>query len=204
MASRLYTILQGSPAAASSTLQLLPTGLGGTQGALRRLVHPDTTNFPAVVYYTNPTREVNFDAEVQLTPIVQVIRTLTGSRVIRFDELEEDVVVQEIWEPAGGLSMPVFFYRQLKELAINQPAFSSTSQQFTVWEPRDRTADTWRVQVLDCFCPSFKHYRDRGGPNDANVPGTILTPSDTTDANGPTAFLDQTVTLTMRIVEKVT
>lgn len=202
MASRLYTILQGSPVVAASTVTLLPTGLPGTKGALRRMVHPDSTNFPEIVYYLNPTRTVNFSTDFLPTPITEVVRTLTSSRLVRFEELAEDVIVQEIWEPSGGFSMPLFMFQQLKEYAINPPAFSSTAQTFINWEPRDRTSDVWKVQVLDAAIPSVRMYQSDGGPNDPNVTGTIDTPTDSMDTS-PTALLDQPVTVTMRLVEKV-
>lgn len=209
MTFRIFQVLQGDEVAEQDTVQLLPSGLTGTTGALRRLVHPDAGTFPALVYYSNPTRTFNFDSDVLRHPIASIVRTLSTSKTIRFEEVVEDVVITEQWEPGGGLSMPVFFFRQLYEYLVNPPEFDPALQTYIIWEPRDDSDDTFEVEVLGLQVGggspgkyNVKKYIGRGGPNDPQTPGTILTPTDTMDVS-PTALLDQVVTLTMRIIRKV-
>lgn len=209
MSVRIFQVLQGAPATASSTIQLLPSGLTGIRGSLRRLVHPDTANFPPVVYYLNPTRTYNFDSNVLRHPIAALVRTLSSSKLVRFEEVTEDVVITEVWEPGGGLSMPVFLFRQLYEYALNPPAFAAVGQTFITWEPRDETESTWNVEVIGIQVGggspgrfNVKKFQADGGPNDPRTPtATILTPTDTMDVS-PTALIDQPVVLTMRIVSQ--
>lgn len=210
MPSRLFQLQQGTPVTAASTVQLLPSGLTGTRGARRRLVHPDGASFPALVYYRNPDRTFNFDSDVLRHPIVSVTRTLSSTKVVRFEEVTEDVVVVERWEANGGLSVPVFFLRQLYNLLVNPPAFDSVNQTYVIWEPRDESDDTYRVELIGLQVGggagagrfNIKKYVTRGGPTDPTNPGVESTPSEVLEVS-PTGFLDQPVDLTMRVVEKV-
>jgi len=203
---RTYQINQGIPVSSTGQVTLLPAGLTGTRGARRRLVHPDTTSFSPVLYDRNPQRTVNFDNDVLLKPAVTVVKTATSTRVVRFDELEEDVIVTEIWEAAGGLSVPGYFFRQLYEMAVNQPAFVPSAPVYIQWEPRDRTDDVYNVEIvgfgLGGQAYDFRPWVSEGGPNDPNNPGTILTPTDVLDVT-PAEILDRPITLSMRIVAKV-
>ena len=209
MSYRIYQLQQGVAVEVTSTIVLLPSGLSGTRGALRRLVHPDSGNFPPIVYYLNPTRTFNFSTDVLRHPIASVVRTLTSSKTIRFEEVVEDVVVVEQWEIGGGVSMPLFLCHQLYEYSNNPPEFSSVNQQYIIWEPRDETADTYEVEVLGVQVGggspgkySMKRYLGDGGPNDPNNPGPVLSPLDTLDVS-PTALIDQVVMVTMRIISKI-
>jgi hypothetical protein len=207
VAFRIYQLQQGVAVEAVSTVQLLDTGLTGARGALRRLTHPTAGTFAPLTYYLNPTRTVNYDNDVLRSPITSVIRTLSASRVIQFAELTEDVIVQEIWEAGGGLSMPVFMFRLLYEYLVNPPAFSASVPVYVQWEPRDRSDQVFNVQLLSLEVGgrgySIRHWQSDGGPNDPRTPtATGLTPTDTMDV-APTALLDQPVTLTMRIVDEV-
>lgn len=206
MTFRIYQVQQGVPITAVSSLQLLSAGEAGTATAHRRLVHPDGDLFPPITYYTNPTRTFNFANDVLRHPIVDVTRTLTSSRTIRFEEVVEDVIVTEQWEPIGGLSMPFFMYAFLYEYLVNPPELDIANQQYIIWEPRDETVATFRVEVIGLQLGSgnpgrhsIRRLRAKGGPSDG---GTIATPTDTMDTS-PTSILDVLVTLTMRIIEQV-
>lgn len=206
--SRLYQILQGTPITATPTVQLLPSGVQGTRGALRRLVHPEDSTWPAIVYYRNPDRTLNFSTDYLRHPINSLVRTASSTKLVRFEEVAEDVIVTELWEAGGGLSLPLFVIHQLYEYLNNPPAFSATAQQYIVWEPRDETDDTYRVQVIGLQVGggggryNMRRRWSNGGPNDPTTPGTILTPTDTMDVS-PNPLMDQPVALTMRIIEKV-
>lgn len=208
MPFRIFQVQQGTPIAATSTIQLLPSGLTGTRGALRRLVHPDGATFPPALYWRNPDRIFNFDADVLRAPIVEVVRTLSASRTIRFEEIEEDVLITEVWTADSGISMPLFMLRWLYELVLNPPAFDALNQEYVRWEPRDRTDDAWHVQLLRLQVGGgnpgtfdVAHRTAGGGPNDPSAPGDVLAPTDVLEVS-PTAFLDRPVSLTMRVIEK--
>ncbi len=207
--SRLYQVQQGQPITATPTVQLLPSGDAGTRGALCRLVHPDDDTFPPVVYFRNPDRRFNFSTDVLRHPILKLIRTASSSKLLRFEEVTEDVLVTELWGAGGGLSLPLFMLHQLYEYLINPPDFSALAQEYVVWEPRDETDDAYHVQVVGLQVGgggagkyNMRRWYAGGGPNDPNNPGTILTPSDTMDVS-PSALIDQPAALTLRIVEKV-
>ena len=209
MSYRIFQLQQGVAVTATSTVFLLPSGLSGTRGSLRTLTHPDTGNFPPITYYLNPTRTFNFSTDVLRHPIATVVKTLTSSKTIRFEEVTEDVVVVEQWETGGGASMPLFMAHQLFEYLNNPPAYSSVDQTYIIWAPRDETTDTYNVEVLGVQVGggspgkfSMKRFIAAGGPSDPDNPGPVLTPTDTMDVS-PTALLDQVVTVTMRIISKV-
>lgn len=210
MTYRVFQIGQGTPVVATATLQLLPTGVSGSRGALRRLVHPDAATFPPVVYYRNPDRLYNFDGEELRHPITAAVRTLTATRTVRFEEETGDVVVVEEWTADGGLSVPLFLFQQLYEYLVNPPDNDPLAPSYILWEPRDQTTDVWRVELLQLQVGggspgrfSMRRWQAGGGPNDPRVPGAlVLTPTDVMDVS-PTALLDQPVFLTMRLVSVV-
>lgn len=207
MPFRIYQIAQGEAVIAETTVQILPSGVSGQRGALRRLVHPDPDTFPPVVYYRNPDRLYNFDGEELRHPITAAVRTLASTRTVRFEELTEDVIVVEEWNAEGGLSMPLFLFQQLYEYLVNPPANDPLAPSYIHWEPRDQTDDVWEVEFLQLQVGggspgrySMKRWQADGGPNDSRTPGAlILTPTDTMDVS-PTALLDQPVFLTMRLI----
>jgi len=209
MTSRLYQVLQGTAVTAASTVTLLPSGVQGDRSALCRLVHPDTSNFPAVVYYRNPDRRFNFSTDVLKHPITAVVRTASSSKLIRFETLDIDTVVTEVWQGGRTLSMPLFMFHQLEEMVENPPDFDPIDQQYIIWEPRNETDDTYKVEVIGCQVGggnpgkfNMRRWYAAGGPSDPVSPGDRDTPTDTMDVS-PSPIIDQNVILTMRIIEKV-
>lgn len=205
MAFRNYQIVEGTTVSAASSVTLLPSGLTGTLGALRCLTYPGNT-FAPIIYYTNPTRTFNLNSDVLRHPIVGVSRTLDSTKVIRFEENEEDVIVSEVWENSGGVGMPDFMFKQLYEYLLNPPPFDSLAQTYIQWCPRDESDDVFNVELIGLVLGegspgqySVKKFRGRGGVAEG---GAIKTPTDSLDVS-PTAFLDRSVTLTLRIVNKV-
>lgn len=206
MAFRIYQIGQGVPVEAEDTIQLMSSGEPASPGSLRRLVHPDSDLFPPLTYYANPTRTFNFANDVWRSPIINIQRTLSSTKVIRFEEVLEDVIVTEVWEPLGGFSMPFFMFAALYEYWVNAPALDIVTPQYILWEPRDETEDVYKVELVGLQLGSgspgrynFRRHRAAGGPS---AGGTIDTPTDTMDVS-PTSLLDQPVALALRIVEKV-
>ena len=93
---KVYTIQQGTPITASTGITFLGIGSDGTLGAKRILTHPTSTLAP-ITYFSNPKRTINLDNDVLTTPNASVVRALTGSKVLRFEQTIADVVVQELW-----------------------------------------------------------------------------------------------------------
>ena len=147
--TRTIFIGLGTPTIAQSTLVLFGSGSAGTVGAQRIMTHPDGVNFSPITYYKNPTRTFNLDTEVLPAPISEAVLTLSQRQVVLFDRTLADVIVTEVWEGAEGTeaSMPTFLFRQLYEYLRNQPPFSATAQTFLTWQPRDRNARTYNVQL---------------------------------------------------------
>ncbi len=209
MTRRVFQLLQGVPVVAAPTVQLLPAGEVGDRGALRRLVHPDTRNFPPLVYYLNPTRTFNFDTDVLRSPIISTTRTLNSTVTTRFEEVVEDVIVIERWEPLGGLSIPTFVWREFYNYWVNPPAFSQTDQEYIRWYPRDETTSSYDIEIVDLRVGGgspgrygIRKHRSIGGPNDDRAPGPTLTPTDTMDVS-PSSILDQPLDLFMRMIREV-
>jgi hypothetical protein len=210
MSSRLYQIQQGLAVTAASTVQLLPSGTEGDRNALSRLVHPDSDTWPPVVYYRNPDVRYNFSTDVLRHPIASVVRTASSSKLIRFEEVEEDKVITEVWSGGRSASLPLFTIHQLYEMVVNPPELNALAQEYIVWEPRNETTDTYNVEVIGLQVGGgspgkfgMKRWFATGGPNDPSDPGPRDTPLDNLDVT-PTALITENVILTMRMVSKVT
>lgn len=213
MAVKVFQIQQGVPITAQDTTVLLPAGSTGDPTARRRLVHPSSGVFPPLVYAYNPDRTFNFDegnGTLLLNPITSLPRTLDSTRLIRFEELTRDAVITELWQADGGLSMPSWFLRKLREYWINEPNNSAPIPEFINWEPRDAPGGlVFRVQIVRVLiggegANDFTDVRAWGGPNDPfGTVGNILTPADLEDVT-PTGFADRDVAMVLRIVEDIT
>jgi hypothetical protein len=147
--SRTIFIALGVPTVASPSLVIFGSGSAGVVGAQRILTHPDGVNFAPINYYKNPTRTFNLDTEVLPAPISEAVRTLSERQVVRFERTLADVIVTEVWEGAEGsqASMPTYLFRWLYEYLRNPPPYSATAQTFITWQPRDRNARTYNVQL---------------------------------------------------------
>jgi hypothetical protein len=184
--------------------------VAGDRSALCRLVHPDDSTFPPVVYYKNPDLRYNFSTDVLRHPIASVVRTASSSKLVRFEEVEEDAIITGVWVGGGRfLSLPLFIVHQLYEYVNNPPDFNALSQEYIIWEPRNETDDTFQVEVIGLQVGggtpgkyAMKRWFAGGGPNDPLSPGPGDTPTDTMDV-APTALLNENVILTMRMIGKV-
>lgn len=150
MPSRTYTINQGAAATVSPSVTILGTSTAGTAGARRRLVHPDSANFPAVVYELNPDRTFNLDNIALPAQFSTTILTLSDRKLVQFDGNLEDVLVTEVWEANGGkAAMTTAFWRELYELYRNPPDFDPFLQTYLQWEPADRSDKVYQVQIVN-------------------------------------------------------
>lgn len=213
MALKIFQIQAGTPITAQATTTLVAAGSTNDPTARRRLVHPDDQNFPPLVYPKNPDRDFNFDegnGELLVRPITELVRTIGSTKLVRYEELTEDVIITELWLADGGLSMATWFARKLYEYWINEPNNSAPVPEFITWEPRDAPGGkVFNVQLVRLLVGGeaafdWTDVRAWGGPNDPfGLGGNILTPADLEDVT-PTGFLDRDVALIMRIVADIT
>ena len=150
-------VIQGAAAVvAEDEVVFLGIGSAGDPDACRRLVFPASVTplLPPIVYSIanvcrNPDRTFNLDNAVLPHPITEAVRTLGSTRVIRFEEQEEDVIVTEQWVGSQRqLAMTTALWRQFYEYLINAKLIPSIGPDFIQWEPRDRTDRIYNVELL--------------------------------------------------------
>ncbi len=200
---------QGSPIVTIDTVTFLGIASAGDRSAKRRIVHPDSLLAP-ITYWGNPLRTLGLDNDVLFHPIVKPTRTLGTTAVERFETAIDDVVVTEIWKGGDAeLSMPTFFFRQLYEYIINRPVFVAAAPVYIQWQPRDRNAIVYNVELLSLQVggqgpPGGEadfdviDVRPRGGIYDG---GTRSAPFDDLNLT-ETGAIDREVRLRMKIVSK--
>lgn len=210
-AYRSYSIFAGTPDTLESTLTILGTGSAGDPYAKRRLVHPDSLNFPPLTYWGNPDRTTGLDNQVVSNPIARPVLTAGTTKLLRWETSDDDVTVVETWTASGAKhAMPTWFFRQLYEMVANPPVYDPISPVFIHWEPRDRSTKIYQVlpyritvgggspgQDLD-----ISDWRARGGKDDSLMGGEIQNSMDGEDAT-PTGSVDRTVQLFLKVVAEV-
>lgn len=208
--SRLYQIFLGAPATDDEAVTILGLGPTGDATARRRLVHPDATNFEPILYFQNPDRTMNIDNELLRAPIASVLRALDGSAVVRFDEVDADVLITEIWLATDGkFSMPAFLFRQLYEYLINAPAWDPASPDYIQWSPQDKNAKTYNVELIRMAVggggdpTQLFDVTEFFPPGSASAQGDPLASLDLAFANEGSGLLDRTVLFQMKIVSEV-
>jgi len=109
--SALLTVSLGVPITTTLGVTFHGIGTAGTYGALRRLVHPNTSLAP-VVYLHNPPVYHNIGTDVLVAPIINTVMTLDDTKVIRFERLQKDMIVEEFWPGSRqSPSMPTAFFQ---------------------------------------------------------------------------------------------
>ncbi|MCP4251074.1 MAG: hypothetical protein GY778_28890 [bacterium] len=204
--STISTIQQGVPVVEADAITFLGIGSAGDLDACRILTFPDSL-LPPIVYSVagecfNPERTVNLDNNVLFAPTTSVVKTLGTTRVVRFENAEEDVVVTEIWPGSQTrAAMSTAFFRQLYEYLINAPEFTIGQTDFVTWQPRDRNDKTYNVDIVGLEVG--------GPPGELDVSDIFGTVSSGTikrfpDLNTtPTGLVDREVRLRMRIISEV-
>lgn len=211
MGEVLIAIQGAVPAVAEDEVVFLGIGSEGDQGACRRLVFPASVTplLPPIVYSVggvckNPDRTFNLDNAVLPHPITEAVLTLGSTRVIRFEEQEEDVICTEVWLGSDReLSMSTALFRQFYEYLINAKLIPSIGPDFIHWEPRDRTDRVYNVELLSLSVGGGSgesrfdvvDLRDDGGAEIQNA----LQPLSPV----PTGVVDREVELRMRILSEV-
>lgn len=212
MGEVLIIIQQGVPAVAEDEVEFLGIGSEGDVSAFRRLVFPANVSplLPPIVYSiagvaANPDRTFNLDNAVLPHPLTEAVRTLGSTRVVRFEEETEDVIVTEVWTGSDGrAAMTTALFRQFYEYLINAKLIPSTGVLgFIEWEPRDRNDRTYTVELLSLSVGGgagearfdVLDLREAGG-------NEIQTTLDTINPV-PTGLVDREVRLRMRILAEV-
>lgn len=121
---------------------------GFLEEALRRLTHP---SFPQedglgiFTYLSNPDITRNFIYQPVAKVDAAVQRTLTSSVLIQQPQLDEDVVITEIWTGESKASTLAEMARTLLEFWRTIPAVGEN----LTWEPLDVTEDSFEVQIVN-------------------------------------------------------
>ncbi len=146
--SSLLTVTLGVPITTTTGVTFHGIGTAGTYGALRRLVHPNSSLAP-LIYAQNPPVYSNIDTDVLVAPITNTVLTLDDTKVVRFERLQKDMVVEELWPGSRqNPSMTTAFFQMFYEYWKNPPALTGNVGEFIVWEPREKTDDTYQVELV--------------------------------------------------------
>lgn len=211
MGTTIIVIQQGAAVVAEEEVTFLGIGSAGDPEACRRLVFPANVSplLAPIVYAigascANPDRTINLDNAVLPHPITDPVKTLGTTKVIRFENLDEDVIVTEVWEAdETNQRLTTALFRMFYEYLINAKLVDSTGPDFITWEPRDRTTKIYNVELLSLDVGG-------GGPEerfdvvDLRDPGgdEIQTGTDPLNLT-PTGVVDREMRLRMRIISEV-
>jgi hypothetical protein len=121
---------------------------GYLEEALRRITHP---SFPQedgmgiFTYLSNPDITRNFVYQPVAKVDAAVQRTLTSSVLIQQPQLDEDVVVTEIWTGESKASTLAEMARTFHEFWRTLPDVGEN----LTWEPLDISEDSYGVQIVN-------------------------------------------------------
>jgi hypothetical protein len=211
MGETLIIINAGPPVVAEEEVFFLGIASAGDPTACRRLVFPASVTplLPPIVYSVagtcqNPDRTINLDNAVLPHPIIGAVRTIGSTRVIRFEEQEEDVIVAEIWNGSDrDLAMTTALFRQFYEYLINAKLIPAVGPDFIQWEPRDRTDRIYEVEILSLEVGGGGE-EERFDVVDLKDPGGAEIQTATQPLNlTTTGLVDREVVLRMRIIAEV-
>ena len=214
MPSTIIVIQQGVPQVIAAGVTFLGTASAGDPDACRRLVFPSSVStLLAPITYTggprgqcmNPTRTFNLDNVVLPHPTTSVVKTIGGSRTIRQEETDTDVIVTEIWGVDSGLAMPTPLFRLFYEYLTNGSLIGGLDDKIQ-WEPRDRSDRIYTVDLLSLSVGGgdgetrFDVTDVRGLDASTSDFDNALTTWNAVDAG----IIDREVRLRMRIIADVT
>jgi hypothetical protein len=111
-------------------------------GGGRRMTHP---YLDPLVYPSPPDRTLNFGRYPLTGQTSVVVKTLDGAAVAHYPDLDEDLVIEEIWE--GQLATEVDFFYGL-HVYLQTPLLPG---QFIGWRPTDLTPKVFLVDLLSVF-----------------------------------------------------
>ncbi len=128
----------------------------------------------------------------------------------RFDQVDADVVVTEVWIGSDQkLSMPAFMFRQLYEYLVNPPDWAPSAPVYVQWQPQDKNAKTYNVELLRLVVGSGGDPSQLFDVNEWFPQGTgsavdPLASLDAAFALEGSGLLDRTVLFQFKIVSEVT
>lgn len=212
MGTTIIVIQQGAAVVAEEEVTFLGIGSAGDRTACRRLVFPANVSplLAPIVYAigdscANPDRTLNLDNAVLPHPITESVRTLGTTKVVRFEEQDEDVIVTEVWEASDSdLRLTTALFREFYEYLINAKLVPSTGPDFITWEPRDRNTRIYNVELLSLEVGGGGSPEQRFDVVDLRDPGgaNIQTATDPLNLS-PTGLVDREMRLRMRIISEV-
>lgn len=215
MGTTLITIQQGVPVVSDAAITFLGIGSAGDPSACRILTFPTTvTQFlPPLVYSSfsrcwNPSRTFGVDNDILTGPLTTPVLTLGSTRVVRFETGIGDQIVTELWQGSDRQgSMVTALFRQFYDYLVNSATLDGAAGELITWEPRDRNAFTYAVELLRLTVGTgaaaklwdLQDFRDRGGQAGGGELDNALDAANTL----PTGYIDRPVELVFRVVGKV-
>ena len=212
MGEVLIIIQQGVAEVAEDEVAFFGVGSAGDPTACRRVTFPANVSplFAPIVYSINglccnPTRTFNLDNAVLPHPITEAVLTLGSTRVVRFEEQDEDVIVTEVWQGSDtDAAMTTALFRQFYEFLINAKLIPPTGVLgFIQWEPRDRNDRVYNVEMLSVEVGGGGR-EQRFDVLDLRQPGGDEISNSLDSINPvPTGLIDREVRVRMRIIDEV-
>jgi len=121
---------------------------GFLEDPLRVLTHPSLDQEDGVGIYTyefNPHETLNFARGPIRKIDANIQRTLTSSILVQQPQLDEDVVITEIWIGDSELSTTSDMYLTFLDFWNTLPALGES----LTWEPRDMSEESFSVQIVN-------------------------------------------------------
>lgn len=188
MTTRTFQIQLGTPVEEDEGISFVALASAGDPTAKTRIVFPGSPPpLNPVVYFTNPVRRLGFDNEPLSDPVSKIIQTLDSQVLQTFNRTLADVIVVERWPIGGGISMPMFFWRELRGYAKNKGQIAEG--EFIEWYPENQSEKGYQVQLIivkggsEPIAEAMEFIpRGQGG-----VPGGVAGPADDLDVGLQTA-----------------
>lgn len=116
---------------------------GNFVDALRVMTHPGLSD-GVYEYPVNPDETKNFIYEPAKKVDAVVQRTISSNVLISTPQVEEDVVISEVWVADGGLATLAEMFRTFHEMWTTPLSVGQTIG----WEPLDVTTDRYNVEIV--------------------------------------------------------
>lgn len=138
----------------------------------------------AVLYPVIPTETTHFGWQLMPRRDLATQKTLTSTVHSVWPGYVDDIVLKEIFEPDGGLSVPWSFILQLHEMYLSPPDW--LSGETLVWRPRDRNELTYPVDIVNLIIDAEEFKLDWKGEDPAILLSVLKQQVDGTGTAGTT------------------